>query len=225
MIETSGAPFLIHSLPLHCKIKHIPLKRIFDILFSGVFIIICAPILLLITLLISLTSPGKPIYSHERVGRGGKTFRCYKFRTMFTDADQLLQKILRENPDLKREWEANYKLKNDPRITRLGQFLRKTSMDELPQFWNVLKGDLSIVGPRPVVQEEIAKYYQIKAHKILSIRPGITGLWQISGRSDICNYAKRVELDECYVDNQSFLLDLKLVLKTVPALIQSRGAY
>lgn len=218
-----------HIIPLNptfeCKVKHIPIKRIFDICFSLSALIIGSPIFIIVAACIAFSSPGKIIYSHERVGRGGRPFRCYKFRTMYTDADKRLKEILSACPELKAEWERSFKLKNDPRITRIGAFLRKTSLDELPQFWNVLKGDLSVVGPRPVIQEEIVKYFGSKASKVLSIRPGLTGPWQVSGRSDITCYAKRIELDEYYVDNQSFLLDLKLIGKTIPAMLFSKGAY
>lgn len=215
--------------PIHAaidyKIKHIPIKRGFDILFSSVCLLIGSPIYLVTALLIFITSPGKVIYSHERIGRGGKTFRCYKFRSMYADADQRLKEILESDSLLREEWKKNYKLKNDPRITPIGSFLRKTSLDELPQFWNVLKGDLSVVGPRPVVKEEIEKYFCVKAYKIFSIRPGLTGLWQVSGRSDIKCYQKRIQMDEYYVDNHSLLLDLKLIAKTIPAILFSKGAY
>ncbi len=211
--------------PLDYKIKHIPIKRGFDLLFSLSCLFIGAPIYLLIALLIFLTSPGKVIYSHERMGRGGKIFRCYKFRTMYADADQRLKEILANYPLLREEWERTYKLKKDPRVTPFGSFLRKTSLDELPQFWNVLKGDLSVVGPRPVVKQEVEKYFGVKAYKILSIRPGLTGPWQVSGRSDISCYQTRLQLDEYYVDHQSFLLDLKLIAKTIPAMLFSKGAY
>ncbi len=164
------------------KIKHIPIKRGFDLLFSLLCLLAGAPVFLIIALLIFLTSPGKVIYSHERIGRGGKPFRCYKFRTMHSNADEVLKEILATNDQLHQEWEQTYKLQQDPRITPLGAFLRKISLDELPQFWNVLKGDLSVVGPRPVVKEEVDKYFGVKAYKILSIRPGLTGPWQVSGK-------------------------------------------
>ncbi|MBA2369630.1 MAG: sugar transferase [Candidatus Protochlamydia sp.] len=215
-IETSSPAY---------KIKHIPLKRIFDIFFSILFLCLGLPLFLCIALLIVATSPGKVIYSHERIGRGGKPFRCYKFRSMYRDADTRLKELLLFNPCLRKEWESSYKLKNDPRITRVGSFLRKTSLDELPQFWNVLKGDLSIVGPRPVIKAEMEQHLGIKAYKILSIRPGLTGLWQVSGRSDIQCYEKRIELDEYYVDNRSIGLDLKLIVKTIPVMLFSKGAY
>lgn len=207
------------------SIKHLPLKRTFDIFFSVFCLIILSPIFFIIGLLILFTSPGKMIYSHERMGRGGKTFRCYKFRTMYLDADQRLTDLLKQDPNLLKEWQQTYKLKNDPRVTSIGNILRKLSLDELPQFWNVLKGDLSVVGPRPVVREEFEKYFGTKGYKILSIRPGLTGLWQVSGRSDITCYDKRIQLDEYYVDHRSFLFDLVLILKTIPVMLGQKGAY
>lgn len=218
-------PLIPLHVPLDCKIKHIPIKRGFDIFFSLMCLTIGAPVYLLIALLIFVTSPGKVIYSHERIGRGGQPFRCYKFRSMYPDADQRLNAILTAHPFLREEWEKTYKLKTDPRITPVGAFLRKTSLDELPQFWNVLKGDLSVVGPRPVVKDEITKYYHVKAYKILSIRPGLTGIWQVSGRSDIQSYEKRIQMDEYYVNNHSFILDMKLIAQTIPAMLFSKGAY
>lgn len=206
------------------KIRHLPVKRLFDIVFSSIILIIGSPILLIIALAIKFSSKGNIIYSHTRVGRGGKIFKFYKFRTMYEDAEEKLNDLLGNNPKLKNEWEQSYKLKIDPRITPIGRFLRKTSLDELPQFWNVLKGDLSVVGPRPVVQTEIQKYFGIKAYKILSIRPGLTGLWQVSGRSNT-SYETRVKLDEEYADRHSLLLDLKIIVKTVPVMLFSRGAY
>jgi undecaprenyl-phosphate galactose phosphotransferase len=143
---------------------------------------------------------------------------------MYPDADARLEEILKSCPHRRAEWEAFHKLKDDPRITKIGAFLRKTSLDELPQFWNVLVGDLSVVGPRPVVQKELLKHFGPKAGKILSIRPGLTGIWQVSGRSNTC-YRERIRLDEHYVDHHSFIGDLKLIFKTVPQMIFSKGAY
>ena len=215
---------LAMPLLIDCKIRHIPIKRAFDILFSLSVLIFGFPIFFLIALAIRMTSKGKFLYFHEWVGRGGKIFRCYKFRTMRKDADSRLKALLNSNPELLREWEETRKLKHDPRVTFVGKFLRKTSLDELPQFWNVLMGDLSVVGPRPVVRAEIIKYYGAKSSKILSVRPGLTCLWQVSGRNDT-SYDTRVKLDETYVENQSFLLDFKLILKTIPAMIFTKGAY
>ncbi len=209
---------------LKFKVKSIPIKRIFDVLFSLLALAICSPLFVIIALAIRFTSKGKVIFTQDRIGRGGRTFKCLKFRTMYPDAEKRLKMIFERHPQLKLEWEKQHKLKNDPRITRVGAFLRKTSLDELPQFWNVLKGDLSVVGPRPVVHEEIVKHYGMKAAKILSIRPGITGMWQVSGRSDT-SYSTRIKLDEKYVDNHSISLDLKLILRTIPKIVKTQGAY
>ncbi|MGK5595349.1 MAG: sugar transferase [Parachlamydiaceae bacterium] len=205
-------------------IKHYPFKRTFDIAFSLLALIIGLPVFLLLALLVRFSSKGRIIYSHERVGKSGKTFRCYKFRTMYQDADQRLKDILAKDPELQKEWDKKHKLKNDPRITRIGAFLRKTSLDELPQFWNVLIGDLSVVGPRPVVKTEVQRFFGNRAPLILSVRPGLTGIWQVSGRSNT-SYEERLAMDEEYIGKQSLLLDLKLIAKTVPAMLFSRGAY
>jgi exopolysaccharide production protein ExoY len=218
-------PFTSLNQFLDCQIQHLPIKRTFDILFSVTALFACTPILILLSLITFCTSPGKIFYSHTRIGRGGKPFKCYKFRSMYPDAERRLNEILDADSELKREWETTFKLKNDPRITPFGSFLRKSSLDELPQFWNVLKGDLSVVGPRPVIEEEVQKFLGAKAIKILSIRPGLTGPWQVSGRSNISCYAKRIELDEFYVDNHSLTLDISLIAKTIPVMLFSRGAY
>lgn len=200
------------------------IKRSFDLLFSLAVLTLLSPLFLLIAFLIRLTSRGNPIFGHVRIGKGGKPFVCYKFRTMYPDATYRLQELLKSRKDLKEEWEKTHKLKNDPRVTPFGRLLRKTSLDELPQFWNVLKGDLSVVGPRPVVENELKTHFGQKAPLIISVRPGVTGLWQVSGRSNT-SYAERVQLDETYIRTQSFLLDLKLIAKTVPAMLFSKGAY
>jgi exopolysaccharide production protein ExoY len=210
-----------HTKPISIKTLS---KRAFDILFTLVALIITAPIFLLIAFTIRLTSKGSIIYKQERIGWRGKPFHCYKFRTMHADASHQLTQLLEENPALKKEWEKTYKLKDDPRVTPFGKFLRKTSLDEIPQFWNILKGDLSTVGPRPLVLKEIEHFYGKKAGKILSVRPGLTGLWQTSGRSNL-SYGMRVLLDEIYVDNQSLFFDVFLILKTIPVILFSKGAY
>lgn len=212
------------KLQLDCEVKHFPVKRAFDIFFSLAAIVVCFPVFLVVAFLIRLTSQGKTVYWHERIGRGGKPFRCYKFRSMYQDADVRLQEILAACPEKRKEWQETYKLKRDPRITPIGMFLRKTSLDEFPQFWNVLRGDLSVVGPRPIVKQEVITHLGAKASKILSIRPGLTCIWQVSGRNDT-SYCRRVQLDEEYVDNRSFGLDLKLIAKTIPSMIFSKGAY
>lgn len=206
------------------NIKHRPAKRLFDIIFSLCVLIIGFPLFLVIAIAIKCSSSGDVFYSHERVGRGGRLFKCYKFRTMHCDAEKRLSDLLNKNPKFRAEWESSFKLKNDPRIAPFGNFLRRSSLDELPQFFNVLKGDLSVVGPRPVVHDEVVKHLGEKAAKILSFRPGITCIWQVSGRSDIV-YPARVQLDEKYIDNYSLLLDLFLIAKTIPSMIFSKGAY
>jgi len=206
------------------QVRHTPLKRIFDVAFSSAVIFFGAPVFLVIALLVKLTSRGPVIFAHERIGRGGARFLCYKFRTMHPDAEERLQEILKDNPKLREEWMTAYKLKNDPRVTWIGQFLRKTSLDELPQFWNVLKGDLSVVGPRPVTEEELTQEVGPHAARFLAIRPGITGPWQVSGRSDT-SYHDRICFDIHYIRHRSFLWDLYLILLTIPAMITTRGAY
>lgn len=207
-----------------CPIKHMPLKRLFDICFSLIAILLGLPLFLFIAAAIRAASPGKVIYTQERIGRGGRPFKCYKFRTMYLDADQRLHSLLQNNPEMLLEWQETRKIKKDPRITAIGKFLRKASLDELPQFWNVLKGDLSIVGPRPVVLDEVVQHLRDKAPKILSIRPGLTCIWQVSGRTDV-SYRHRIALDEAYVDDPSFLLDLKLIIQTIPSMLFAKGAY
>ncbi len=199
-------------------------KRFFDIFFSAAVLLLGMPVFILIAFAIKISSPGPVFYFSKRVGRDGVIFFCAKFRTMVIDADTRLREILQEDEKLRQEWETFCKLKKDPRITWIGQILRKTSLDELPQFWNVLKGDLSVVGPRPATQDQVEKYYAEKAPKILSVRPGMTGLWQTSGRN-LLSFDERTQLDERYVDSHTFLLDLKLIAKTIPAMFFSEGAY
>ena len=205
------------------SLRHLPLKRAFDIFFSLFAMMIGFPLYALIALLVKVTSKGSVIYGHERVGRGGRLFKCYKFRTMRVDADEMLREVLATDPAARKEWEEKRKLMNDPRVTLVGRILRKSCLDEIPQFWNVLRGDLSVVGPRPVCVDEITQYYGPKAYKILAVRPGLTGIWQTSDRR-VLTYSERIEMDEMYVDRQSFLLDLLLVLKTIPAILRPRGA-
>lgn len=201
------------------------LKRCFDILFSlTILLAFGIPFFILLAFLIKLDSKGPLFYGSIRVGQQGKLFTCWKFRTMIIDADKVLKDLLDSSPSMRQEWEQYYKLKQDIRITRIGHFLRKTSLDELPQFWNVLKGDLSVVGPRPVSIEEASLYLQKKGAKMFSLRPGLTGLWQTSGRSNL-PYTIRMDLEERYIDTRSFLLDLWLILKTIPLMIFPKGAF
>ncbi|GAB4487430.1 MAG: undecaprenyl-phosphate galactose phosphotransferase WbaP [Thermodesulfovibrionales bacterium] len=200
------------------------LKRVFDLVVSVLLLPLVACAALLLAALIKAESPGPVLYGHERVGRKGRMFRCYKFRTMHRDADAKLGRILRDDPAAKKEWEEYRKLKNDPRITRIGNFLRKTSLDELPQIMNVLKGDMSLVGPRPVTQEEIEQYYREMADLCFSVPPGISGLWQVSGRSR-SDYSYRVGLDAWYVRNWNLWLDVVILFKTLRVVLLREGAY
>ncbi len=200
-------------------------KRFFDVIFASFAIIISLPLMIPIAVIIKLTDRGPVFFGHERVGFRGKKFKVLKFRSMYPDADKRLKDILENDPTAREEWERTFKLKNDPRITPIGKFLRKTSLDELPQFFNVLKGDMSVVGPRPVVEEELKKYYKDKAKLYMSVKPGITGYWQVEGRSDVENYKERVKMDEWYIKNQSFWLDIKIILKTIKVMLTGKGAY
>lgn len=199
------------------------LKRSFDCLVSlFLFFITIIPIMI-ISLLIKLTSRGPAIYKQERMGKHLKPFYCYKFRTMYIDADERLKKLLETDPEARKEWERYHKLKKDPRITRIGSFLRTTSLDELPQIFNVLKGEMSLVGPRPVTREEIEQHYREAASLCFSVPPGITGLWQVSGRNNT-TYEQRVSLDIWYVRNWNLWLDIVILLKTVVVVIKREGA-
>jgi len=200
-------------------------KRPFDVIFSSFAILITLPIMIPIAIAIKLTDRGSIFFGHNRVGYKGRLFKVLKFRSMYPDAEERLKKILEEDPKAREEWERTFKLKNDPRVTPIGKILRKTSLDELPQFFNVLKGDMSVVGPRPVVEEELKKYYKDKAEYYLSVKPGVTGYWQVEGRSDVDNYEERVNMDVWYVQNQSFLLDIKIILKTIWVMLTGKGAY
>ena len=200
-------------------------KRLFDITFSLLVLILFFPVYIVLALLIAFSSEGPIFYLQERVGKNYRVFNCIKFRTMVTNADEILAQMMETCPEMRDEFNSTFKLKDDPRITRVGHFLRITSLDEFPQFWNVLKGDMSVVGPRPLVVKELQKYGS-HIDQVLTIRPGITGLWQVSGRNDI-PYPKRVQIDLHYVRSRSFLLDLWIILKTVNIVIipKNNGAY
>lgn len=201
-----------------------PLKRYFDIIFSLSVLSIGFPVFLLIAFSIKLSSKGPIFYKSKRIGYKSKPISCLKFRTMYVDADKRLEKILDDDPLLKKEWDLYQKLKKDPRVHPIGRFLRKTSMDELPQFLNALKGDLSVVGPRPFCKDQVELYLGNKASKFLSVKPGITGIWQVSGRN-LLTFHERLILEESYIDRKSFLMDIKIILKTIPAVFFPKGAY
>lgn len=200
------------------------LKRLYDICFSLGALLFFSPLFLLIALLNKCSSQGAVFYSQERVGLQGKPFRIYKFRTMYRDAEERLEKLLVASPHLRDEWQKSYKLKQDPRVHFVGKFLRATSLDELPQFWNVLKGEMSIVGPRPITRKELIEEYGPYGEKLLSVKPGLTGPWQLSGRSDT-SYKKRITLDMHYVSHGSLRWDILLTLRTIPQMLFPRGAY
>lgn len=198
------------------------LKRIFDITVSLILLSLLSPIFLFLSFFI-IRDGGAPMYGHERVGRGGKKFKCWKFRSMLKNSQEILENILATDPSARAEWEKDFKLKNDPRITPLGHFIRRTSIDELPQLFNVLLGQMSLVGPRPVVQEELLRYGENADYYLLA-KPGMTGLWQVSGRNDV-DYDKRVYFDAWYVKNWSLWNDLAILFKTVNVVLNRRGAY
>jgi Undecaprenyl-phosphate galactose phosphotransferase WbaP len=198
-------------------------KRVFDLFVAAAVMLLLAPLFIVLWLAIRLTSSGPALFSHARVGENGEEFRAWKFRTMYRNSDELLQELLALCPEARAEWARDSKLKDDPRVTPIGRFLRKTSLDELPQLWNVLRGDMSLVGPRPVVAQETAKYGTTFAlYKRVS--PGITGLWQVSGRNNT-TYEERVALDEYYVRNWSIWLDLYILCRTVKVVFTGEGAY
>ena len=201
------------------------LKRSGDVVFSAAVLGLGSPLFLLLAVLVKLSSPGPVFYVQKRVGRGYRRFGCIKFRTMRPDADAVLAQVLERSPEMRAEFERDFKLRNDPRITPIGRFLRRSSLDELPQFLNVLRGEMSVVGPRPIVNKEITRYGDYM-DEVLAVRPGLTGLWQVSGRNNL-SYPKRVRLDLAYARGRSFLLDLAIILRTFGVLLlpMDRGAY
>jgi lipopolysaccharide/colanic/teichoic acid biosynthesis glycosyltransferase len=201
------------------------IKRVFDIVFALFFLILFSPVYVILMALIAFNSPGPIFYVQQRIGKDHRPFNCMKFRTMVYNADQILASIMEDSEQMKSEFQDSFKIKQDPRITKIGKFLRLTSLDELPQFWNVLKGEMSVVGPRPLVPEELPKYGR-KINTVLKIKPGITGLWQVSGRNDI-PYPKRVQIDVYYATSHNCLLDLWIVYKTIGVIIfpRNNGAY
>ena len=198
-------------------------KRMFDLICTILGGILISPIILAIAIRVAIDNRGNIIFTHWRVGKNGKLFPCYKFQTMIPMTDEQLNKYLNENPEAKREWEETFKLTDDPRVTKLGAWLRKTSLDELPQLWNVIRGDMSLVGPRPIVEAEIEKYAE-NIREYYMVLPGITGMWQVSGRSDT-TYEERVAMDTWYVRNWSVWIDIMYLFKTVKAVFTGKGAY
>lgn len=199
------------------------IKRLLDIVGSLTLIAMLAPLMVVLALAVYLVDGSYPIYSHRRVGRGGASFPCYKFQTMCRDADRELERLLMASPELRTQWQRDHKLEPDPRVTRLGYILRVTSLDELPQLFNVLRGDMSLVGPRPIVVSELSRYARYVGH-YSSVRPGLTGLWQVSGRS-MTTYRRRVAADVLYVRSRSTALDLWILARTIPAVLTCAGSY
>ena len=198
-------------------------KRALDMIGAGIGLVLLSPFFLIVALMVRADG-GPAFFAHQRVGRGGKLFGCLKFRSMVIDSQARLETLLANDPAARAEWEATRKLKNDPRITPIGRFLRSTSLDELPQLINVLRGEMSLVGPRPVQEAEIDRYYGASAAHYMAVRPGITGLWQVSGRSET-SYESRVALDVAYVSRPSMIADLTILLRTPVAVLSRRGAH
>ena len=198
-------------------------KRLLDLFLIIIFSPILIPVFLILIFLTKITSKGPVFYGHKRVGQYGKEFKCWKFRSMCIDADKKLEEILANNPDMRAEWEKDRKFTNDPRVTKFGKFLRKTSLDELPQLINIFLGQMSFVGPRPVTESELDKYGPYKDY-VLSVSPGLSGMWQTSGRSDT-EYEERISLDSYYIQNWSIWLDIWILIKTVYVVLKGRGAY
>ncbi len=211
----------MHKSSVSCRANGI-LKRVTDIVLSGTALLFLSPILLPLAIAIRLSDGGPALFKHKRIGRDDREFYCFKFRTMVVDADTRLKNLLESDMNARREWQCSQKLERDPRITALGNFLRKSSLDELPQLINILRGEMSIVGPRPIVRDEVEKYGEYFGH-YCQVRPGLTGLWQVSGRSDT-SYDERVALDVKYVSDWSYVSDIKIMAKTVPAVLLSDGA-
>ena len=198
-------------------------KRLFDITVAATAILFLSPLLVMLAALVKFSDGGRVFYGHRRIGQNGKNFYCLKFRTMVENGDEVLASHFLNNPASREQWDTTRKLHNDPRVTNVGQVLRKLSLDELPQLFNILAGDMSFVGPRPVMEDELERYGSTVDYYLKS-RPGLTGLWQISGRNDV-SYRTRIALDRHYIENWSFVCDLKIIVRTLPVVFSSRGSY
>lgn len=198
-------------------------KQVFDRLIAAASLLALSPLLIMLAVFIRVKDPGPVLFAHRRIGKGGKAFYCLKFRTMTVNADPILARHLAEHPEAAQEWRETQKLRNDPRVTPLGAMLRRTSLDELPQLINILKGEMSLVGPRPIVMDEVS-HYGSAIRDYMAVRPGLTGLWQVSGRSDV-GYRERVMLDQQYVRQRNFWVDLGIILRTVSVVLRRQGSY
>ncbi|MBY0213507.1 MULTISPECIES: sugar transferase [Priestia] len=215
-----NAPQIVADIPVSQRSSYLFLKRTFDIMGALLGIIFLSLVFFIVAVIIKLEDPKGPIFfSQKRIGKNGQEFHMYKFRSMVTDAEERLQELLKLNETTG----AMFKMKNDPRVTKIGRFIRKTSIDELPQLWNVLKGDMTLVGPRPPLQREVAEYTGYQLQRLL-VTPGCTGLWQVSGRSNI-GFEEMVELDLSYIQSRTFFMDIKIIFKTVAMVFGSKGAY
>ena len=212
-------PALVKAMPFGSA----GMIRLFDILSATALLLCMLPLLVILAIALQIDSPGPLFFTQQRVGRNGKLFRCIKFRTMCVNADQVLVRHLAANDDARDEWLRNFKLRDDPRVTRLGAIIRRLSFDEFPQLLNIIAGDMSVVGPRPIIRAEIDSYGRHFA-TYCAVRPGLTGLWQVSGRSDVC-FKKRVRLDCYYIARKSLVNDLAIVFRTIPVVLAARGAY
>ena len=217
-----SAAELLARLPSTEPLYRNRVKRAFDVVGALGLLLLFGPLMLAVALLITLDG-GPAMFGHRRIGADGRSFTCWKFRSMVVNAREVLEELLARDPDARAEWEATRKLRNDPRITAIGRFLRRTSLDELPQLFNVLTGEMSLVGPRPIVAEEVPRYHACFPFYRLC-RPGLTGLWQVSGRNDV-DYVRRVQLDTAYVLGWSLWGDIRILLRTVGVMISGKGAY
>ena len=218
MIRTELTVTQTRNNPLSRYTTYDCVKRLIDLLGATTALLLLAPLMAVLAAVVKLTSPGPVFFRHVRLGRDGIEFYCYKLRTMVADAET----VLASSPELRALFDVNFKLERDPRLTRVGAFLRRTSLDELPQFYNVLNGTMSLIGPRPIVPRERAKYGSV-VDKLLSVKPGLGGAWQAYGRSNT-TYDRRIALDMYYIDNHSLLLDLKLILLTLLMVVRGQGA-
>ena len=216
-------PISMRRLPRSQKSVAFDIEYLTNALIAFAVLVFVAPLMVAVAIAVFLEDGGPILFAHQRVGRGGRSFPCLKFRSMAVDAEARLEQVLAADPHARAEWAANHKLQNDPRITAVGDFLRRSSLDELPQLLNVLRGEMSLVGPRPVVQAEAA-HYGHWFDSYCAVRPGITGLWQVSGRSDT-RYRQRVALDVLYVRHKCLSMDFTILVRTVPAVLLRRGSY
>lgn len=225
-LAVSGAsidPQQRHEKPVPSMRTSLVIIRNLDIILSGLALLFLLPVMVVLAIVTWVGDPGPIFFGHVRIGKNGRSFRCFKFRTMVTDAEQRLMHLLETDPVARADWERDRKLTNDPRITGIGRFMRKSSLDELPQLWNVICGEMSLIGPRPIVQAEVPRYGRYIAD-YMATRPGISGLWQISGRNDV-SYRRRVALDVAFARSQSLKLYLRILVLTVPAVLFQRGSY